>query len=381
MVFNENLEPKGKKGKRLRILSIDGGGVRGIIPARILEELERYLKEEERKANGSNDGSNETTHHLWEYFDVIAGTSSGGLITALITIPGDQNRPCNAKEAVAFFKDDADQIFPTTFTDNGLAGRVLEGIKSVLSPIYSADTLETLLQKKFGEARLSQALTSVIIPAFDTATEVPVFFSNLKADERTEPLYNVKVKDACRATTAAPIFFPAANFKEVLSDGSTKDFSVIDGGIAINDPDFSNILVLSLGTGQHPMRFLAMSQWNSLHWLLNRSGLPLLNSFLSASEEIEYYTSMLFDAHQSGDNYLRIQTDCLSTSEFLGIDDARPENLGDLEEKANKLLEGDVSKRNFATGKLDAKPDGGKNDEALQRFARWLVEERKHREA
>jgi hypothetical protein len=51
----------------------------------------------------------------------------------------------------------------------------------------------------------------------------------------------------------------------------------------------------------------------------------------------------------------------------LGIDDARPENLGDLEEKANKLLEGDVSKRNFATGKLDAKPDGGKNDEALQR--------------
>jgi hypothetical protein len=64
--------------------------------------------------------------------------------------------------------------------DKGRLGRVREGIASVFGPIYSADTLEALLEEKFGKKPLSQAPTSVIIPAIDTATEVPVFFSNLK---------------------------------------------------------------------------------------------------------------------------------------------------------------------------------------------------------
>jgi hypothetical protein len=76
--------------------------------------------------------------------------------------------------------------------------------------------------------------------------------------------------------------------------------------------DFSNVLVLSLGTGEHPIRFLAKPQWGSVQWLLNPSGSPLLNSFLSASEDmVEYYTSMIFDAHQSGHHYLRIQVPLL----------------------------------------------------------------------
>jgi hypothetical protein len=76
--------------------------------------------------------------------------------------------------------------------------------------------------------------------------------------------------------------------------------------------DFNNVLVLSLGTGQHPIRFLAKPHWSSVQWLLDLSGSPLLNSFLSASEDmVEYYTSMIFDAHQSGDHYLRIQVPLL----------------------------------------------------------------------
>lgn len=57
----------------------------------------------------------------------------------------------------------------------------------------------------------------------------------LQGDDSTKPLYNVQVKDACRATTAAPIFFTPAKFKEVSGDGP-KEFNVIDGGIAVNDP-------------------------------------------------------------------------------------------------------------------------------------------------
>ncbi len=76
--------------------------------------------------------------------------------------------------------------------------------------------------------------------------------------------------------------------------------------------DFRNVLVLSLGTGQHPMGFVAKPNWSSAEWLLNASGLPLLSSFLSASGDmVEYYTSMIFDAHQSGHHYLRIQVPLL----------------------------------------------------------------------
>ncbi len=65
--------------------------------------------------------------------------------------------------------------------DEGVVlGSILEVFKSLRGPIYPADTLEDLLEKKFSEASLSEALTSVIIPAFDTETQGPVFFSNLQ---------------------------------------------------------------------------------------------------------------------------------------------------------------------------------------------------------
>ncbi|CAK9225116.1 unnamed protein product [Sphagnum troendelagicum] len=408
MAFNEKLNPNGEKGKRLTILSIDGGGVRGIIPARILEKLQVYLERVEDHLGKTGE------HHLCDYFDMIAGTSSGGLITAMITTRTSERSRVpifKATQVVEFFKQDAVKIFPETFKDDGPIGNVLEAVASVADPIYNPDNLNALLEEKFGEARLSEALTSVIIPAFDTENEVPVFFSSRKCDDSAKPLYDVKVKDACRATTAVPILFPAAEVIGFSGDGPKK-FNVIDGGIAVNDPtlvavtqaiaekqqaiaekqqaigvdrreianqqarleeelrkiakgrraadlrDFRNVLVLSLGTGQHPMRFIAKRHWSSVEWLINPTGFPLLSSFLSASGDmVEYYTSMIFDAHQSGHHYLRIQTDRLSRSEFWEIDDATQGNLDTLCGTADALLTHPASKRNFATGKLEDIPD------------------------
>jgi patatin-like phospholipase/acyl hydrolase len=237
MAPHDKLKPNGKTGKLQTILSIDGGGVRGIIPAKILEVLERHLEELENEENAGE-------HDLWEYFDMIAGTSSGGLITAMITTPsgnGSRKPCCNASEVVEFFKKDAVKIFPKTITNRCCLRWLLEGIASVFGSIYEATPLEKLLRDKFGEALLSGALTSVIIPAFDTHDQVPVFFSNLKGVDEANPLYNVYVKDACRATTAVPILFPPAVVEEQVSadqkqPGRSKVFNVIDGGIAVNDP-------------------------------------------------------------------------------------------------------------------------------------------------
>jgi patatin-like phospholipase/acyl hydrolase len=91
---------------KLRILSIDGGGVRGVIPATILN----YLEKELQRIDKSKD------RRLAEYFDLIIGTSTGGLITAMITTtpPGDDPKklPLSAEQVLQFYKDYATRVFP-----------------------------------------------------------------------------------------------------------------------------------------------------------------------------------------------------------------------------------------------------------------------------
>jgi hypothetical protein len=100
-------QPKGNRGKRLTILSIDGGGVRGLISATILAELEGKLQ----RLDGPE-------VRLVDYFDLIAGTSTGGLITSMLTTPledSDKQKPvCTAKDVVQFYLWYSAQIFPHT---------------------------------------------------------------------------------------------------------------------------------------------------------------------------------------------------------------------------------------------------------------------------
>ncbi|GLJ39133.1 hypothetical protein SUGI_0797600 [Cryptomeria japonica] len=89
-------------GDMITILSIDGGGVRGIIPATILQFLEAELQ----KLDGPD-------VRLADYFDVIAGTSTGGLVTAMLTAPNKQNRPLfAARDIIQFYLEQCPSIFP-----------------------------------------------------------------------------------------------------------------------------------------------------------------------------------------------------------------------------------------------------------------------------
>lgn len=90
------------KGKRITILSIDGGGIRGIIPGTILAFLESKLQE--------LDGPDA---RIVDYFDVIAGTSTGGLVTSMLAAPDKNNRPLYAaKDLTRFYMEHAQKIFP-----------------------------------------------------------------------------------------------------------------------------------------------------------------------------------------------------------------------------------------------------------------------------
>ncbi|MFS7918613.1 putative patatin-like phospholipase domain, Acyl transferase/acyl hydrolase/lysophospholipase [Helianthus anomalus] len=89
-------------GDLITVLSIDGGGVRGLIPAVILEFLEAKLQEIDGK-----------DARIADYFDIIAGTSTGGLITAMLTAPNDKRRPLfSAQDIKEFYLKTCPKIFP-----------------------------------------------------------------------------------------------------------------------------------------------------------------------------------------------------------------------------------------------------------------------------
>ncbi|KAI3807236.1 hypothetical protein L1987_23161 [Smallanthus sonchifolius] len=90
-------------GNLITILSIDGGGVRGIISSVILDFLETELQ----KLDGKN-------ARVADYFDVIAGTSTGGIVTAMLTTPNEEGRPLfAAKDVTEFYLEHCPKIFPS----------------------------------------------------------------------------------------------------------------------------------------------------------------------------------------------------------------------------------------------------------------------------
>ncbi|CAK9875531.1 unnamed protein product [Sphagnum jensenii] len=152
-------------GKRLTILSIDGGGVRGVIPAIMLAELESKLQD--------LDGAE---RRLGDYFDLVTGTSTGGLITAIITNPSTHIVPLHChKHCCHHLPTNQVQI---SLWHLGPCGQLSTTIASLLGPKYKPKGLEKLLHDNLGGDLLSNALPSVIIPSFDMKLQQPVFFSS-----------------------------------------------------------------------------------------------------------------------------------------------------------------------------------------------------------
>ncbi|CAK9875530.1 unnamed protein product [Sphagnum jensenii] len=379
-------QPKGSTGKRLTILSIDGGGVRGIIPAVQLAELEKKLQ----RIDKSKD------RRVAEYFDLIVGTSTGGLITAMITIPcpatdGTNIHPRSAAEVVDFYEQHAAEIFPpvgTCYCTKAVEDRLKTG-KDLLRPRYDPENLNKLLHQYCGNRKLSEARTNVIIPSFDIKRQQPVFFSSWEA--KRNPLENPPLKLVCRASTAAPTYLPAVQFHE------TRQFNMVDGGVAVNNPtyvgitqavkevklggpcaeratyeNFSDLLVLSLGTGSSPTPYSAKdaAKWGALKWVLNNGSSPLINSAFAASADmVDYNLSIMFHAHDSRQNYLRIQTYALSGT-LAELDNATAQNLKDLKTLGCKLLDELVSERDPDTGKIIRNPNVTNRD-ALHRYCMY----------
>ncbi|TVU37885.1 hypothetical protein EJB05_11228, partial [Eragrostis curvula] len=392
--------PPPAMGRKVTVLTIDGGGIRGLIPGTILAFLESKLQE--------LDGPDA---RLADYFDYIAGTSTGGLITAMLTAPNKDKRPLfAAKDINKFYLENGPQIFPQRM---GFVNTLIE----LKGPKYDGKFLHSKIQSpprrdkdpRHPHQRRHPNFRRQDSPAHHLLHLRPRTLMRLCVQAQTLPLKDVLLSDVCIATSAAPTFLPAHFFQSRDdSTGQTRDFNLIDGGISANNPtmvtvnqisrkmivskeeffpmgptDYDKFLVISIGTGtaKNAEMYTAKEAagWGILSWLHSNGHAPIVDMFsYSSAALVDYGVSILFQALRSEKNYLRIQDDSLNGTAAT-VDVATKENMAELIRIGERMLATIVSRVDMETGKPVPVPDEGTNADALTRFAKKLSEERKAR--
>ncbi|VAH71395.1 unnamed protein product [Triticum turgidum subsp. durum] len=249
-------------------------------------------------------------------------------------------------------------------------------------------------------------LNNVVIPTFDIKLLQPTIFSTYNAMK--DKSKNALRSDVCISTSAAPTYLPGHHFQTEDEDGKLRDFNLIDGGVAANNPtllamtdvskqilmgnkdffpikpaDYGKFMILSLGTGtakiEEKFDAVECSKWGLLGWLSNRGATPIIDSFSQASADlVDIHASVLFQALHCEKRYLRIQDDELK-GETAFVDVSTPENLNRLVDVGQALLKRQVCKVNVETGKNEPDQNRGTNEKELVNFAHMLSEERKTR--
>ncbi|KAF3320785.1 patatin-like protein 2 [Carex littledalei] len=389
--------PPPSMGNTVTVLSIDGGGIRGLIPGTILVYLESQLQE--------LDGPDA---RLADYFDVITGTSTGGLIATMLTAPNKENRPLfTANEIVKFYVDNGPSIF---HQNTDLFAKVENQFHPAKGPKYDGTFLHKKIKELLKETKISETLTNLVIPTFDIKVLEPVIFTTI--DGKKTPLKNALLSDVCIGTSAAPTILPGHHFqtKDPQGNTKTKDYNLIDGGVAANNPtvvaishitkqifmknpdfaritpkDYGKFIVISIGTGNAKQEGTYNAEdsakWGALEWLYNNGMTPLIDVFFHASSAlVDANLSVFFETLNSYENYLRIQTNALKGA-TASVDNSTQKNLQDLIKVGKDLLKSPVAEVNVATGIYQPADHHETNEEALKKFAKKLSDERKKRMA
>ncbi len=335
--------------KPYSILSCDGGGIRGLISAIILEKLEQKLRQ---KAPDKK---------LRDYFDLMAGTSAGSMTVCAVA------RGIDASRIKKMYIERGIEIFPL-FKNvfSSFISRLSAGFST--QPIYDGVGLKQVLQAFFGQGEINfenlpkpikpenllgkpllfQELPKpVLITSYDIYNRQPVVFKNTKVAHEKIPVWEI-----CRSSAAVPIAFPAhimtnpdflKNWQEegnqIPVAGNVKGIPLIDGGFVASNPalcaiaerlrwnsnppanpkwrqnpaspwrdtvDIKDILVTSLGTGQN-LKQIGISEsqtWGAGEWINPLDGIPIIDVFADGSSDgIIYIINQLMNAEQ----YVRFQ--------------------------------------------------------------------------
>lgn len=296
----------------ISILSIDGGGIRGIVPATFLIEFEKR-----------------TGKPICELFDLIAGTSTGGILAATLTLPGSPGKPKYSAEQVlsAYFEHGG-----TVFHKSLL--RSVTTLGGLVRPIYSPDKLEAMLEQYLGNERLHTTLTEILVTAYDMASSTPWFFKTSFAKHHRAPADDPLLTQVVRATTAVPAYFPP-----FMMEGHC----MVDGGVFASNPalcayaqarnmypEEEEFLVVSLGTGLQVHKRLCpeMENWGIVDWAI-----PIIDVMLNSSSETVNYQMRALNGIK---NYVRFQVQLDENAG--GMDDTSEKNIRMLDTLAQKAV-------------------------------------------
>ncbi|WP_299810058.1 patatin-like phospholipase family protein [uncultured Roseibium sp.] len=324
--------------KKRFILSIDGGGMRGLVPLRILEALESRL---------IHRGIMAPMHKV---FDLMAGTASGGLITAGLCAPRPGSSAGEAAATISelrcFFEREAREIFTHSISDR-LARAVTQPL-GLFDETYDARPLEKLLKERFGWTSMASGLTKLVLTAYDIEQRRAVFLTNGLEENggRTDDYY---FWQAVRATTATPSYFEPARVENL---SRKREEALVGGDVCMNDPAIAaylearkigwasdELVILSLGSGRSAERSFAYKDatgWGSLGWMQPSRGAPLLSILSDGQSQTTSYQARQLFAEMPGVTYHRL--DAALPPEAEAMDNARPGNIIALNGAADRVI-------------------------------------------
>ena len=328
------------------ILSIDGGGIKGIISAQILIALENHLKIYSKDEKAC----------LSEYFDLIAGTSTGSIITALLLCPDQGGKAkYSAKDTLDLYVSHANELFEKRkfypiHTCFGLFG-----------PRYTNQVFGELLTKYVGELKISQLLKSCLIASYDMKSDRSVFFdtsSSVKDKKR-----DILVRDAVLASCAAPTYFPPICTKSNENCSNC----LIDGGVVANNPalcaliesmklskksTLQETIIVSIGNVKGEKSY---SCERAKKWGLVGFSVPILKILMNSGEDIvDYQLQKLYENMGISQQYVRIDAYVKENQKVPRMDDTREKSIQALLQMGEEIVQ--------------------KNEFKIRRVAKLLVE-------
>lgn len=320
-----------------KILSIDGGGIRGIIPAKILALLEEEL------------GRRGMSTHIYDYFDMMCGTSTGGIIAIGLGLG------MSASDILKLYLDNAEAIFPKT--------SALKKVKRILKgkSFYEREVLKKLVTEEYNKAagvnpaRIGHSHTRLCIPVYDAHKGAMHVFKTSHHPELLRD-YQMPAVDVAMSTAAAPVYFDSYDYKYSTIDGNQimSYSNIVDGGIMANNPTLigymeathslnvkpDELAILSIGTGNNLLSDVPKSL-SAKYWLYENRRFRLYDLISSAQSD---YTSNLMKFLQLGIGnsgtpkfiYERLQYS-FSDSDEVGMDESNRQLLEHLENIGQEL--------------------------------------------
>ena len=317
------------------VLSVDGGGIRGVGPAQMLVHLDTALKLARKKP-------------VAELFDLMVGTSTGAIVVAALaasTHPSTQ-RLADPREIVKIYTERGGEIFPKS---------LLTLLPGIFRQKYSSDPIRRILTETFGDLRLRDLRRNFMATFYSMGPGKPrtVFAHggpNYPDTPGSDFYGDILLREAVQASTSAPTYFNPTEVRDPngraisLEDQGSREkwrFIAIDGGVFANTPAVcayvearklfpqEDIVVVSVGCGEAETTYPSVKSWGILEWVSPKEGVPLLKAVSHGQSDSANHQMV----NLLGDSHFRFQFSLKGISKEL--DDASEDNIKRLTDAAD----------------------------------------------